>query len=184
MSKIVSLTNQKGGVGKTTTSVNLAVSFAVSEVKTLLIDLDPQSNATKGCGIGDDHIRFSLNDVLMSNKNVNEATSNNTNKNINESNSNSNVTTSNKNVNENKSTSDNTNRNINESKSEQTINQNIAFRKGSTIQTISTMKNILCEYQMCNNEIPKDFCIYDLGSFTCKSGEIVFVHSHTLPPRS
>ena len=48
MSKIVSLTNQKGGVCKTTTSVNLAVSFAVSEVKTLLIDLDPQSNATTG----------------------------------------------------------------------------------------------------------------------------------------
>ena len=48
MSKIVSLTNQKGGVGKTTSSVYLAVSFAVSEVKTLLIDLDPQSNATTG----------------------------------------------------------------------------------------------------------------------------------------
>ena len=48
MSKIISLTNQKGGVGKTTSSVNLAVSFADSEVKTLLVDLDPQSNATTG----------------------------------------------------------------------------------------------------------------------------------------
>jgi len=48
MSRIISLTNQKGGVVNTTTSVNLSVSLAVSEVKTLLIDLDPQSNATTG----------------------------------------------------------------------------------------------------------------------------------------
>ncbi|MBN4081014.1 ParA family protein [Caldithrix abyssi] len=48
MARIISLTNQKGGVGKTTTSVNMSVSLAVSEMKTLLVDLDPQSNATTG----------------------------------------------------------------------------------------------------------------------------------------
>ncbi len=65
MNKIVSLTNQKGGVGKTTTSVNLAVSFAVSEVKTLLIDLDPQSNATTGLEQITDEPKGTIYDVII-----------------------------------------------------------------------------------------------------------------------
>ena len=65
MSRIISLTNQKGGVGKTTSSVNLAVSFAVSEVKTLLIDLDPQSNATTGIEELIDEPKGSIYDAII-----------------------------------------------------------------------------------------------------------------------
>ena len=68
MAKIISIAKQKGGVGKTTTSINLAVSFAVSEVKTLLIDLDPQANASTGLSELLNPVEKNVYDVILSGK--------------------------------------------------------------------------------------------------------------------
>jgi len=65
MGKTIAIANQKGGVGKTTTAINLASCLAVAEKKTLLIDIDPQGNTTSGIGIDKNKIDISIYDVLL-----------------------------------------------------------------------------------------------------------------------
>jgi len=71
MRNIIAIANQKGGVGKTTTAINLAACIAVGERRTLLIDIDPQSNATSGLGIDHNTIKKSIYEVILKNESIN-----------------------------------------------------------------------------------------------------------------